>query len=843
MRALLSRLRLLNFRYVRGHAARTVLSCGVLACSAALIVAVLGTYGSISGSANRLAEQVAGNAALEVTGVTDAGLEDSLFAIVEETDGVQAAVPLVQAPVLIAGKQVMLFGSDQRARKLSSSLRRAIDDVPRDSSARPGLWVGPAVAGATPGQIQQVVSMTGTATEVPIAGVVPGKNAAKVNHGNLAIADLRLAQQLTGRLGRIDSVLVVAKAGITPETLQQRLSDRLGGRAHVANSTFRGAIARSSTAMAQNFTLLVAMLALVIAGFLVFNTMNMAASERRPEMATLRALGARRGMIMREFMLESLVVGVLGAGVGSVLGVVAGAITVSRLPPVLLMAVDAEIEFVLPPMAIPAAVVACAGASVLASWLAAHHVSHVQPVAAMWPPDETGATATPSEAAAHRIRTRVLLTAGLIVIAAGIAISLASERSGVTWGISLLLPGVVLVALAATGPITRAVAHVTGRFGIAGHLAAASVERAPRRTWATTMTVCLAVAIGVAITGSSQNVVAAATEAVSTLKRTDFIVQGVPRGEFPIRQLVPPDVAPQLERLPGVARVVPGQFTYAYLPSGRTLVQGVSGPSNSPAYQLASDTAKRELLGGTGAVISRMFARQHGLHIGDALTLPTPTGEKRLRVSDVIDFVWVDAGLVAISLEHLEHWFSRTGASFYEVILSQRADHSTVRMALDRIAEAKPLTVHILTGPELVALSESTVNQLGALATALQWIVALVAALALLNTLMLAVVERRRELGILRALGATRRFIGRIIVADAVGVGLVGGIAGLALGLILQYFSSTVLGNVMALSVPFVFVPLAAAIAVGAVVVALSGALPPARKAARLKVVEAVGYE
>jgi putative ABC transport system permease protein len=292
-----------------------------------------------------------------------------------------------------------------------------------------------------------------------------------------------------------------------------------------------------------------------------------------------------------------------------------------------------------------------------------------------------------------------------------------------------------------------------------------------------------------------------------------------------------------------VQRVLPSQFTYSYLPGGRALVQGLSGPSNSPAYQLASDTARRALLDGSGAVISRLFARQYGLHVGDALTLPTPTGAKHLRVGDIIDFLSADAGFVAISLDDLEQWFSRFGASFYEVILAQGANHAQVKAALDRIAKNAPFPVYVLTGSDLVASTKSAVQQVGALATALQWMVALVGGLALLNTLMLAVVERQRELGILRALGARRKFIGRLILADAVGVSLVGGFVGLALGFALQYVAVVVLGKAGSLSVSFAFVPLVAAMAIGSIFVTLAGALPPARRASRLKVVEAISYE
>jgi putative ABC transport system permease protein len=841
MKSLLSRLRLLNVRYVRDHAARTLLFFGVIALSAALIVAVLGTYGSVSGSAQRLAEQVAGNAALEVTGVTDAGLEDNLVATIEQNDSVDAAVPLVQALVVIAGQQVMLYGSDQRARKLSSSLQRAIDDVPKDSAAVPGLWVGPGVAGVTRGGSARVVAMTGTVTDVPIAGVVSGDSAATINHGNLAIAELRLAQQLTGHPGRLDSIFVVADPGIDVDMLRKQLNDRLEGRAYVATPAFRAELASSSTAMAQNVTLLVAMLALVVAMFLVFNTTNMAAGERRAEMSTLRTLGARRGIIMRDFLTESFVIGFLGAVVGSGLGVAMAAVSISRIPSAFLMAVDAKIGFVLPPLAIPIAVVTCVGATLLASGAAAYHVSHVQPIEAIRPPDQTGVT-TSTSSAARLARTWGAATAGVLAMGAGVVLSLACQDQKAIGGVMLFLVGVVLVALTATRPIARAVGYASARLGAPGRLAGASVERAPRRTWATTMTVCLAVALGAGTTGSSHNLVAAAGDLVSTLASSDFVVQSAPRDQLPLRPLLPAEVGAQIQRVPGVGRVVPGQFTYAYLPSGRALVQGLSGSSNTPPYQLASESARHALLDGSGAVLSRLFARQHELHVGDTFTLPTPTGAKVLRVADVIDYI-SDAGLVAISLDHLQQWFSRVGASFYEVMLTPAADRSTVQAELDRIVEVAPLTVHVFTGGEEVAGAEAAVEQTGALAASLQWIVAIVAALALFNTLTLAVVERRRELGILRALGASRKFIGRVILADALGVGLVGGVAGLALGLALQYFYAIVLSNVIALSVRFAFVPLAVVMAVGAVLISLAGALPPARTASRLKIIEAIGYE
>lgn len=842
MSSFLSRLHVLNWRYVGGHPVRSILSCGVIASSAALIVAVFGTYGSVSGSADRLTEQVAGNAALEITGITDSGLDDSWMGVLQSTDGVAAAVPLVQAPILINGRRVMLYGSDERARKLSSALRRAIDDVPQDKNARPGLWVGPAVTGTKEGDVARVVAATGSAVLVPIAGTIPGANAAAVNHGNLAFAELHLAEELTGRPHRLDSVLIVAAHSTDISALQKRLTQRLNGHAYVAAPAFRAAQANSSTAMAENVTLLVALLGLVVAAFLVFNTMNMAANERRGEMATLRALGARRATIMRDFLVESFILGLVGAIVGSACGVAMAAAAIHRLPPLLLTALDVNVEFVLPPTAIPIALAACVGATLLAAGLAAFRVSRVPPVAAMRPADQTMAEA-PSRKGSTTVSTWAALGLGVLVGFAGIAVSATSDTNWALGGTALLLAGAALVALAATKPIVYSVAAVSRLLGAPGQLAAASVERARRRTWATTMTVCLAVAIGVATTGASQNVVAAAGEAVSTLGRIDYMVQTTPGDEFPFRQLLPLEIGQQIRGLPGVERVIAGQFAYANMLGGRTLVQGLSGPSNTPAYQLASDTARRALLDGTGAVVSTLFAKQHKLGVGEMLALPTPNGEKPLKVVDIVNFVSADAGLVAIGLDELQQWFARPGASFYEVMALPNADAAELHAALEKTVRDAPFPVYVMTGSDMVAATKSAVQQIGALASALQWIVALVAALAVLNTLMLAVVERKRELGILRALGASRRFVSQLIFADAVGVSVVGAVTGVTVGVLLQFLSVAVLGKIAALSVSFAFVPLAAEMAVGAMMIALIGALPPARAAGRLQVIESIGYE
>src|SRR5690606_20000220 len=159
-----------------------------------------------------------------------------------------------------------------------------------------------------------------------------------------------------------------------------------------------------------------------------------------------------------------------------------------------------------------------------------------------------------------------------------------------------------------------------------GRIAATAVDRAPRRAWATAMTVCLAVAIGAATSGSSQNTVDAASKNVSTLADSDFVVQRADSDVLPVRPLMSPGSGEQLRQVDGVERVSAGQFTYVNLDGQRALLQGVDGESNSTAYRLADSEAREALRDGSGVVLSRAFAEENGLKKGDRLTLPTPKG-------------------------------------------------------------------------------------------------------------------------------------------------------------------------------------------------------------------------
>lgn len=833
--------RLLHLRRAFEHPGRTVLSITGIAIGAALVVSVLGFFGSLEGSVDAFTTDLAGAADLEVAAVSDDGFDEKLFFDIEATEGVKTAVPMIRSTALVNRRRALILGLDQRARALGTGVSDDEANRLQERAQANGVFLGRPLAdelGVGEGDEVKIFSPAG---EFPmkVLTVLEGEQA-RLNQGKFAGAFLPIAQQILGKTGRIDSVLVIADEGVGLEVLQARLAKATGPPASVQSLSQRAEQASLATRNIQSSMLMGVAMALVVGAFLIFNTMNMAATERRRELATLRALGGRRRPLLAFFLLEAALLGLIGSLAGCLLGVAIAGRLVDSIPPFLVSAVGVELGFYLPGYAVPAAVGAGVLASVFASYLPARRAVRVAPVESMRP-EGTLESIDGTEGIAP-----VTTGVGVAILSGGTAMALWGPPAASFLWVGALLVGVMIASYGLTGPITKATGTVAARVGAAGRLAAAAVERSPRRAWATSAAVVVATGMVVAQSGIQVNLTDSLEDVVGSLQKVDLFVSASSGTAFSEVDL-PGDWADDLAAVPGVAEVGKNAFFFITYRGQRILLQGMEGAGigeAAPALATAEEEVVRKFRAGQAAVVSTRFTQLYGVGVGDTLELPTPTGLKKVEVIHAApQFTW-ERGMITIPYGDLQEWFRHTGVSDYAVQLEPGADFNAVRAGLTKFVSTAPLPVFIYTGQDQLELIFESANQISRLFQSMTWVVVGAATLAIFNALLISVVERRRELGIMRAIGTSRRQLRRMVGLEAGGLGIVGGIAGALVGFLLHRAAISAIAEPSGYPLEYGFVPAPAALAllIG-VATAVLASLIPARRAGNVNIIEAIGYE
>ncbi|MGW4097325.1 ABC transporter permease [Mycobacterium sp. NPDC004974] len=799
-----------------------------MAVSAMYLVAILGIFGSITGSVNRLADGVAGIAALEVSGVTDAGFPDSVLADVAKVPGVATAAPMIRMSAPTATEPVLLFGADDRSRALEGALKDAVGvQVAAPSGTAEGVRVGPAV-GHAKGETFQLGSGS-----VTVAEVLEGKQLADLNGGHYVLAPLPLAQNVTGRQGQLDSILITTTPGADLNTVRDQVTAAVNGRAIVAAPSLRAARAGDGVKLMNYMALMGAAVALVVGAFLIYTTMTMAIAQRRPVISMLRAIGGRRATIVRDMLAEATILGLIGGTVGSLLGIALGRMAIGRLPPTVTQGLEARIEYWLPSYAIPVAIAATALTSVAASAMAARQVYKVSPIEALAPVGVSAADNVP-----RWLRVTVGIAA-VAALAASILIVFYQPGSLAFVAIAALFTAQIALGFALAGPIVKATAAVARLFGSAGALAAATVERAPRRVWATVMTVLIAVVTTVVITGTNNDMIRSARDVFAPVADVDVWVSANSPDQYPTG-LLPQGLSEKVAGVPGVATVTEGALGFAVVGGTRVMLDGFAAGSHDALFRALDDRVRTDALAGRGVVLSQNLGKTLDVRVGDELELQTPHGPQRTTVLALVPYFSTVIGTVGMSLDQMRAWFDRPGATTLQVTAAEGTNRD--RLLAD-VRAVVPAPNYTYDGRTALAGLEAPLHQSMLIANAVWIIVVFVAAVALLNTLTLSVLERRREIGVLRAMGSSRRYTLAMVLAEAAAIGIVGGVLGLLIGLVDQWLFSLVSGDIMNFNVTFRPSPMALVFTLGALAISLLGSLPPARRAARLNIIEAVSVE
>lgn len=796
------------------------------------LVAIFGIFGSITGSVNRLSDGIAGIAVLEVSGITDAGFPDTVTADVAGVPGVATAAPMLRTSASTPSGPVLLLGTDESSAKLAGVLK----DASRTAGAQQwdatavtenGVQVGPGV-GRAKGETFQLGSGS-----VTVTNVLSGGQLGDLNGGHYILAPLTLAQNVSGRPGQLDSILITTKPDVDLTTVRAQVTAAVNGRAIVADPSTRATRAGDGVKLMNYMALMGAGVALVVSAFLIYTTTTMVISQRRPVISMLRAIGGRRAAIVRDLLTETALLGLIGGVIGSGIGILLGHLAIGQLPPAVTQGLEARVEFWLPGYAIPAALAATVLTSMTAAAMAARQVYKVSPIEALAPVGASSADVVPPW-------LRIASGVGAVALFVVSILVVVGHRSGYALvAVFALFCAEIAVGFAFTVPIVGAAAATARMLGSVGALAAATIQRAPRRVWATVMTVLIAVVSTVVITGTNADMISSARRIFSSVADVNVWVSADPPDSYPTDPL-PQGLAEKVTAVPGVARVTEGAFAFAVVGGTRVLLDGFAAGTADSLYRALDDRVRNEVLAGRGVVLTQNLGKALRVGVGDPLPLQTPHGRQRLMVLALVPYFSTVIGTVGMSLDQMRSWFDRPAATTLQITAAPGVDPHRLLADVRRVV---PTPTYVYDGRAALAGAEAPLHQSMFIANAVWIIVVFVAAVALLNTLTLSVLERRREIGVLRATGATRRRTVQMVLAEAAGIGVVGGVFGLAFGLMDQWLYSLVSGDVMNFVVCFRPSPMAFVFALGALAVCLLGSAPPARRAARLNIIEAVGIE
>ena len=663
--------------------------------------------------------------------------------------------------------------------------------------------------------------------------------------GGTSIAQviLPVAQQITGEEGKFDQITIAADEGVSPEELRDRIAavvpDDLLVETGDENADRQASEIRDNLSFLSIALLAFAAISLFVGSFVIFNVFSITVAQRTREFGMLRTLGAGRSQILRTVLIEGLLIGAFA----SIVGILVGFVLAEGLS-ALLKAVGAELPskaLVVAPRTIIVSLAIGIGVTLVASLLPALRATRVPPIAAL---SESLVTTRK-----NRVWVRALISAVLAILGlALIASVLISGTDGGT-GAARIGGGAVAVVIAISvfspqlvRPMASAIGAPLQRLGLTGRLARENSQRNPSRTAVTSAALMIGLALVTFVTIFASGLNSSVTDVIDSNLKGQIILQG-PGGFNPI----PPEAAELAAQTEGVRAASGVRYSNVRVTgAGRRDLSSVQPASVNEVLELEwKEGSARNLaeLGGTRAVVSEGLADSADIAVGDSIEVLSKTGRTvDLQVTGILASGNLDLlGNIVVAQEEMERDFGVDVDFFALVRTEPGADIDVVQQRIDDAFQEPFPTVDVLNQQELKDNQQQQINTLLAMIYVLLALAVVVSLVGIVVTLILSIYERTRELGMLRAVGMSRRQVRRMIRYEAVITAVLGAIAGLILGVIFAFLIGIPLeGEGFALSYP---IPVLAVIVLLTAFAGVLAAIYPARKASKLDVLEAVSYE
>ncbi len=671
----------------------------------------------------------------------------------------------------------------------------------------------------------------GPRIEAPLVGLVRFGVSGSLAGATLTLFDRQYAQDTFVGSDAWNQISVLGDGSVSNEALRDAVATTLGTdyKVQTGQEVQDETSAQFSTALGfiNTFLLVFAFIALFVGTFIILNTFSMLVARRTKELALLRAIGASKRQITWSVVGEALILGLLGGVLGIGLGIL-----VALGLRALLAAVGAELpagDLVIAPRTVIVGVLVGVLVTVFAAWFPARRASQVPPVAAMR--DEVALPA-------RSLRLRAIAGGVLTVVGMGLIVLTVANadlpRRLTVFGLAAaaLLIGVIVLAPVFSRALVGFVGAPIARSGAVGRLAVRNAQRDRRRTAATATAILIGLALVTAIGVLGSSTTKSVNALVDDVLTADFIVQ--PTSFVPFS----PEVGDALAEVPGVATVSRVRQAPALIKGGQTVAVGVDPQTIEDVQALGLEPG---VLDEGGIAVDVKTAAAAGVQKGDEVEVTWGNSSTdTLTITQVYPGEDALAGWV-VSIDTLEAAGLPAVDSFLYVTLDPGVDPATVRPAIDVVQKDYP-TVQIQDQTEFKDSITGQINQLINLIYGLLGLSVIIAIFGVVNTLALSIIERTREIGMLRAVGTLRKQVRTMIRWESIVISFFGAFTGVALGLLLGIALQRLLveEGITELGIPWSLIGI---VLVATAIVGVLAAVWPARRAANLDVLAAIRTE
>jgi putative ABC transport system permease protein len=849
-------LAMITFRQWRQHKLRLALTLAGIVLGVGVFFAVQAANATLVGSLHATIEKLAGRATLQVT-AGEAGFSTDLVKTIRGIPGVALAEPVTEttaSTTLPGDVKVLVLGMDTGSdltlygemfaedgieikNPLAFTSRADSVAITTDLATRYGLKEGDKLT---------IFTQSGK-QELTVRGFFKTAGAGAVFDGNVAVLDIFAAQAFFGREKKLDRVDIMTAPDANVEGVKTALNAALPSGVRAERPNLRGqGLENAITSMYLGLTIM-SFLAVTICVFIIFNSFSISLNQRWKEIGTLRAIGVESRNIQWMFLGEAAVMGLIGSALGVGTGYFL-AIGATRIMTAVSASLYGSLTTPQPVKFDPWFAASAFGVGVIASLIAA------------WLPARAATTLNPA-LALHNIETRRIegrtararVLAGLVFIAAGILLTrFSSPGVGLNFQLSyslFFLAGMVLLLpkfIELGAAILRWPAEFL--FGAEGLIAVETMARAPRRTTATVG----ALMIGLSFVFSNgtfiQSQKSALNRSIDKAVGADILVTSSDQLHSR-NDHFSDETAKKISTLPGVTRA-DALRTTAVTYGGEEI--SVMAHDMEAYFAISPDlldagnpeTARAAAASGQGIIVSNNFAMRFGLGIGDTMDLETPRGKLTLPIVGMLEYYRSEKGTLFIDRAIYRQYWNDDAVDYVLIDLAAGVEKGAFKNSVYTLIAGQQ-KAYVYTHEEYKTWATKLIDEFFTL-TYLQMLVAsMVAALGLVNTMVISVAERKRELGVFRAIGGLRRQVAKMVLIEAAAISIIGLITGLISGAFNAWFLVNTAAKVIAgFTLPLIFPWVIALAALPAVLLlALLSAWLPARHAARLRVIEAIGYE